>query len=82
MRQVYLCEHPSDELDLVEGKFTDACTVVNTVSLKKYENVHQLVALSIDFDNMLSLGYVNYSEYKNNKLQMTQTQQLFIEDKQ
>lgn len=24
MRQVYLCEHPSDELDLLDGKFTDA----------------------------------------------------------
>ena len=82
MRQVYMCEHPSDELDLLEGKFTDACAVVNTVSLKKYESIHQLVALSIDFDNMLSLGYVNYSEYQNNKLQMTHTQQLFIEDKQ
>ena len=82
MRQIYLCEHPSDELDLLEGKFTDACAVVNTVSLKKYDNIHQLVALTIDFDNMMSLGYINYSEYKNNTLQMTHTQQLFLEDKQ
>ena len=82
MRQVYLCEHPSDELDLVEGKFTDAQVVVNTVSLPRYENLHQLVALSIDFDNMLSLGYINYAEYRNNTLRMSQSQQLFIENKQ
>ena len=73
MRQVYLCEHPTDELDLLDGKFTDAYTVVNTVSLNKYDSLRQLVAISIDFDNMLSLGYINYAEYSNNSLKMNRS---------
>lgn len=82
MRSVYLCEHPSDELDLIDGKLTDACQVVNTVSLNKYDSMRQLISLSIDFDNMLALGYINYIEYTNNTLQMSKQQQSFIECKQ
>lgn len=82
MRQVYLCEHPSDELDLIDGKLTDACKVANTVSLKKYDSLRQLISLSIDFDNMIALSYINYAEYTNNTLQMSKQQQSFIECKQ
>ena len=82
MRSVYLCEHPADELDLLDGKLTDACQVVNTVSLTKYDSIKQLISLSIDFDNMLALGYINYIEYANNTLQLSNCQQSFIESKQ
>lgn len=82
MRSVYLCEHPADELDLLDGKLTDACEVVNTVSLSKYESIKQLISLSIDFDNMLALSYINYAEYTNNTLQLSNCQQSFIEKKQ
>lgn len=82
MRSVYLCEHPSDELDLLDGRLTDACKVVNTVSLNKYDSLRQLISLSIDFDNMLSLGYINYAEYISNTLKLSKCQQTFIEDKQ
>jgi hypothetical protein len=82
MHSVYLCEHPADELDLLDGKLTDACQVVNTVSLTKYDSIKQLISLSIDFDNMLALGYINYIEYANNTLQLSNCQQSFIESKQ
>lgn len=82
MRSIYLNEHPFDELDLCCNILTDAKHVVNYLQLPKADDINSRVAVSIDFDNMLSLSKRNYMNYLSNSLSLSNVQQKFIEKKQ
>lgn len=82
MREIYLAEHPFDELDLCCNILTDAKHVVNYLQLPKADDINSRVAVSIDFDNMLSLSKRNYMNYLSNSLSLSNVQQKFIEKKQ
>lgn len=81
MRNVYLMDHPFDELDFTEDKLTPSETVANIVVPKRCDSIAGLIEIAIDFDNMIALCKMNYEKFYNEPARLTATQVNFIESK-
>ena len=81
MRNVYLADHPFDELDFADELFTKSEKVANLLVPTKADSLSTLIEIAIDFNNMIALGRRNYTKFFEKSLQLSQSQSKFIESK-
>jgi len=80
MRQIYLTEHPFDELLAVNNIYSES-TDIATLLFPRSDALKEVIEVLINFNNMLALCTENYARYKSKTLSLDDKQSALVKSK-